>query len=107
MPLYASCLQQSPKVNNADIRKWDEELDVEVILLWRYSQGPSKCCMSRCFSTRDYTNLFVFVKCFSEKVLSPCEGGEHQIERAGKGAGTPEEKRLVVAWLVCDSPPAR
>ncbi|CAM6102066.1 unnamed protein product [Calypogeia fissa] len=33
--LYASCLQQGPKVDNEEIKDMDKSLDVEVILLWR------------------------------------------------------------------------
>lgn len=33
--LYASCLHQSFKVDNQEIRDMEKDLDVEVILLWR------------------------------------------------------------------------
>ncbi|PTQ34792.1 hypothetical protein MARPO_0076s0036 [Marchantia polymorpha] len=33
--LYAAYLQQSPKVDNQEIRDMDKELDAEVVLLWR------------------------------------------------------------------------
>jgi hypothetical protein len=33
--LYASCLHQSFKVDNQEIRDMEKDLDLEVILLWR------------------------------------------------------------------------
>jgi hypothetical protein len=35
--LYASCLQQSFKVDNQEIKDMEKELDFDVILLWRFA----------------------------------------------------------------------
>ncbi len=44
--LYASCLQQSFKVDNQEIKDMEKELDFDVILLWRFA---SCFHMSGCF----------------------------------------------------------